>query len=924
MALTPGTRVGPYEITAQIGEGGMGEVYQATDTTLNRQVAIKVLPESLAADAERIARFEREAKTLASLNHPHIAQIYGFENSSSVHALVMELVEGPTLADRIAQGAIPVDEALPIAKQIAEALEAAHEQGIIHRDLKPANVKVRPDGTVKVLDFGLAKAMESTGAMSASASMAPTITTPAMTQQGIILGTAAYMSPEQAKGRTVDRRSDVWAFGAVLYEMLTEKRAFAGSDVSDVLASVLAREPDWTRLPSGLSPTLGRFLKRCLHKDAKQRVPDIAAMRLALDGVFETAPSQSVGVVAAAQPLWRRLLVFAAVAVVASAVVGLAAWSVWPATESRAVTRFDYVLPQGQTLNGNAGIFQLLTFAPDGRHFVYRTPGGLFLRTMGELDARLIPGTVPQSSGGLIYNPVFSPDGESIGYFVATGEVRRIAISGGAPVVIAKTEEGGGGAGTTFGMSWGADNTILYSATSGIWRVSADGGTPDLVIPATEGESMTGARLLPDGDSVLFSLTTATGNTRWDLAQIVVQSLRTGQRTVVWQGGSDAHYVPTGHLVYAVGNDLFAVAFDLDQLTVSGRPVPVIQGVQRSQAPGTRGDAANYGVSDSGTLVYLSSGALAGGGQIATLRTLVWVNRDGREEPLAAPSRAYSYPRVSPDGTQVAVDVRDAERDIWVWSLERATLTRLTFDPLFDRFPVWSPDSRRIAFSSQRDGSRGNLFWQMADGTGQAERVAKGRNNSQVFPTSFSSDGTRLVVHGDSNGTQVDDIGIVSLEGGADSEVAPLLETMFSEANAQVSPDGRWLAYESDESGQLEVYVRPFPDIDAGRWQVSTGGGAQPVWARNGRELFYRSGDAVMSVPVETGASFVSRNPVVLFTGEFAPSIGGRNYDVSPDGQRFLMLKVGASGADAQDIPPVRITVVLNWFEELRRLVPTN
>jgi serine/threonine-protein kinase len=310
-----------------------------------------------------------------------------------------------------------------------------------------------------------------------------------------------------------------------------------------------------------------------------------------------------------------------------------------------------------------------------------------------------------------------------------------------------------------------------------------------------------------------------------------------------------------------VGNGLLAVAFDLDRLTVSGRPVPVVQGVQRSAAsPANSGDTANYGVTDSGTLVYLASGAVAGGGgQIATMRTLAWVNRDGREEPLAAPPRPYSYPRVSPDGTQVAVDVRDAESDIWVWSLARATLTRLTFDPLLDRFPVWSPDGRRLAFSSQRDGSRGNLFWQMADGTGQAERVAKGGNNSQVFPTSFSPDGTRLIAHGDPNGTQVDDIGIVSLGAGADSEVAPLLATMFGEANAEVSPDGRWLAYDSDESGKLEVYVRPFPTVDAGRWQVSTGGGAQPVWARSGRELFYRSGDAVLSVPIEASSSFVAR-----------------------------------------------------------------
>jgi eukaryotic-like serine/threonine-protein kinase len=555
--------------------------------------------------------------------------------------------------------------------------------------------------------------------------------------------------------------------------------------------------------------------------------------------------------------------------------------------------------------------------SPDGRRVVYATNQGFYVRTMGELDAKPLPGT--ETVGGQRYNPVFSPDGESIAYLTGA-EVRRISISGGAPVVIATITEGRGTSAS--GASWGADNTILYSVDSGIWRVPADGGTTERVISAKEGESMGSPRLLPDGDSVLFSVTTATGPTRWDQAQIVVQSLRTGERKVVWHGGGDARYVPTGHLVYAVGNDLFAVAFDLDELTVTGRPVPVVQGVQRATAPATSGDTANYGVSESGTLVYLASGSLGAGGLIVTLRTLVWVNRDGREEPLAAPPRPYSYPRVSPDGMQVAVDVRDAESDIWVWSLERGTLTRLTFDPLFDRFPLWSPDGRRIVFSSQRDGSRGNLFSQMADGTGQPDRVAEADKNSQVFPTSFSPDGTRLLVYGDPNNTQKDDIGIVSLDAGADRAVKPFLTTMFDERNAEVSPDGRWVAYESDESGQPEVYVRPFPSVDAGRWQVSTGGGTQPLWARNGRELFYRSGDAVMSVPVETRAGFVARNPVVLFKGQFAPSLSGRNYDVSPDGRRFLMLKVG-SGAGAQNTPPARFVIVENWFEELKRLVPT-
>ena len=557
MALTPGTRLGVYEVTAQIGEGGMGEVYRATDTTLNRQVAIKVLPESLASDAERIARFEREAKTLASLNHPNIAAIYGFEKSSGVHALVMELVEGPTLADRIAQGAIPVDEALPIAKQIAEALEAAHEQGIIHRDLKPANVKLRPDGVVKVLDFGLAKALEPAGAMSPGMSQAPTITTPAMTQAGMILGTAAYMSPEQAKGRTVDKRSDIWAFGAVLYEMLSGKRVFGGDDISDTLANVLKTEPDWSKLPANVPARVRQAVRGCLQKDLNQRVHDIADVRLALEGVFESGVSQGEAATVA-QPMWRRALPLAFASLVTALVVGLAAWSLWPTSNApRSVTRFDYVLPEGQQFRAAAMIRPLMTFSPDGRHFVYNTNEGLYLRAMGDLETRLIPGTEEA-----LANPFFSPAGDSVGYW-QEGELRRIAISGGAPVVICAATN-------PIGATWGPDGTIFFGQPEGIMRVPATGGTPALVIPAAEGERVHGAQLLPDGESVLFSVTTATGNAPWEQAQIVVQSLSTGEQTVVLQGGTDARYVPTGHLVYALGLGLFAVAFDADRLEVQG------------------------------------------------------------------------------------------------------------------------------------------------------------------------------------------------------------------------------------------------------------------------------------------------------------------------------------------------------------------
>jgi eukaryotic-like serine/threonine-protein kinase len=541
MSLAAGSRLGCYEIGSPLGAGGMGEVYRARDTRLKRDAALKILPESFATDPDRLARFQREAQVLASLNHPNIAHVYGLEQSDGIQALVMELVEGPTLADRIAQGPIPVDEALPIAKQIAEALEAAHEQGIIHRDLKPANIKVRSDGTVKVLDFGLAKALEPVSVANLNATASPTITSPAMmTGVGMLLGTAAYMSPEQARGKTVDKRSDIWAFGCVLYEMLTGRRAFGGEDVTETLAAVVKSEPAWDAVPDTVSPSVRTFLHRCLQKNVKQRLHDIADMRMALEGAFETAGRQSVPV---AQPVWQRMLPFAVTAMLAILATGLAAWFLWPSTEPPLVSRFDVVLPQGEQFRSTGRT--VMAISPDGRQFVYNATGGLYLRTMGELAARLIPGTEE-----LLTNPTFSPDGQSVAYF-QDAQLKRIAISGGAPVVICAATN-------PFGVSWEADNSILFGQADGIMRVSANGGTPELAIRAEKGEPVHGPQMLPDGESVLFSVTRATSQARWDQADIVVQSLRTGQRTMMLKGGSDARYVPTGHLIYALEDGLFA------------------------------------------------------------------------------------------------------------------------------------------------------------------------------------------------------------------------------------------------------------------------------------------------------------------------------------------------------------------------------
>jgi serine/threonine-protein kinase len=906
MALQAGTRIGPYEIAALLGEGGMGKVWRAHHAALKRDDALKVLPDAFASDPDRLARFRREAQVLASLNHPNIAHVYGLEQSDGVQALVMELVEGPTLADRIAQGPIPVDEALPIAKQIAEALEAAHERGIIHRDLKPANIKLRPDGTVKVLDFGLAKALEPVSAANVNATASPTITSPAMmTGIGMLLGTAAYMSPEQTRGKAVDKRSDIWAFGCVLYEMLTGQRAFTGDEVSDVLASVLAREPDWTLLPRTLSPVLVTFLKRCLHKDRKQRIGDAQSLRLALEGAFETASADSARSTVVVQPVWRRALPFGVTAALAILATGLGAWIVWPATDPPLVTRFDVSLPEGQQFR-NTGR-PVMALSPDGRRFVYNTGGGLYLREMGALSSRLMPGTEET-----LTHPTFSPNGQSVAYF-QDSQLKRIAISGGAPVSICAATN-------PFGISWERDNTILFGQPEGIMRVSANGGTPELVIKANAGEQMHGPQMLPDGESVLFSVTRAIGNTRWDQADIVVQSIRTGQRTVVLRGGSDARYVATGHLIYAVRDNLFAVAFDASGREVQGGAVSVIQGVMRTAAAQVNTAAANYGISNVGTLVY------AAGTATPIQRTLVWVDRTGQEEVIPAPARAYYYPRLSPDGTRVALDIRDQEgADIWIWDLARQTLTRLTFDPAAESYPVWSPDSQRLIFASTRSGQN-NLYWQAADGTGAPERLTDSRN--QQFPSAMTPDGTEILFREAAADQQGDLMRLLMGPPpavGVSKTPTPLMRTTFDERNAELAPDGRWLAYESNDSGGIDIYVRPFPTVDSGRWQVSTSGGRTPVWSRSGDELFYLGDDGtIQSVRVDGSSSWRSSTPTKVLQGTYyspAGAIAGRTFDVAPDGKRFLMVKP-ASGDAA--VASQSFIVVEHWFEELKRLVPVN
>jgi len=901
--LAAGSRLGAYEIVAPIGAGGMGEVYRARDTKLDRAVAIKILPEAFAADTERIARFEREAKTLALLNHPNIAHIHGLEESSGIRALVMELVEGQDLAQRISRGPIPVDEALLIAKQIADALEAAHEQGIIHRDLKPANIKVRPDGTVKVLDFGLAKAIEPASALRASAgqafSQSPTLTTPAMTQAGVILGTAAYMSPEQARGKTVDKRADIWAFGCVLYEMLTGQRAFDGEGVSETMARVIEREPNWARLPATLSPALRTYITRCLQKDPRQRVQAIGDVRLALEGAFETAVPQTAAPAVVSD--WRRLALVGVAAIIASgAIIGTLVWvAIRP--EPPRISRLQVATAGAAALTNNWND-RCLAITPDGSRLIYVGNNGtqIFVRA---LDALAPVAVFTGSPSGLFV----SPDGQWIGFVDGLSSVlKKVAVTGGRAVTLATLDTAG-----PSGATWGPDDTIIVATNSvdtGLQRVSAAGGPLTVLTRPDRAQGEADhfwPEMLPGGGALLFTITALTGGL--DAAQVAVLDLQTGKRKIVVRGGSHAHYVPSGHLVYLAAGTLQAVPFDIARLETHGSPVPVVSDVEST----LRG-AVLAVVAGDGTLAYVL-GSAAG-----TPRTLVWVDRQGHETPIPAPPRPYFLPALSPDATRLAVYANDQERDLWLWDLGRTTFTRLTFTPGVDVVQVWTPDGRRLIFTSERAGVR-NLFWQAADGSGAAERLIESPNTQ--YPTAVSPDGRRLIFSDQAPQTDTD-VMMIELDG--TRRVTPLVRSPFTERDGIISPDGRWLAYEANDSGRFEVYVRPFPDVSSGRWQVSTNGGTRPIWARSGQELVYVSPTgAIMGVGVARGPSWTATTPTLLVKeGYFTiPIWWGRSYDISPDGQRFLMIKEGGADGTAA---PASIIVAQHWFEELKRLVPTK
>ena len=913
MAPSPGSRIGPYEIVASLGAGGMGEVYRARDTRLDRAVAIKILPEAFALDPERLARFEREAKTLASLNHPHIAAIYGIEEgpaAGQTRALVMELVEGDDLSQRIARGPMAVDEVLPIARQIAEALEAAHQAGIIHRDLKPANIKVRSDGTVKVLDFGLAKALDPSSGLGAPGSGnlagAPTITSPAMTMRGMILGTAAYMAPEQAKGRAVDKRADLWAFGCVLFEMLTARRPFDGDDVSEVMAAVIKSEPDWSAMPATVPSHIQLLVRRCLEKDPAKRVGDAAVARFLMNEPLVTAPAEPAH--SAARRWWPVAMGVLAVAAIVAASVSAVMFSRRPIPPTM---RLAIVLAESAPFV-NQPTDRDVVVSPDGRRLVYRTfvSGTLKLAVcdVNQLEGRVLEGT------DLARSPFFSPDGQWVAFF-SGGALKKVAIAGGPPQTLCPFDGG------PRGGTWHGD-TIVFATSErgkGLQRVSAAGGVAEVVTKPDLSKGEFGhwfPSFLPDGRRLLATVAPAEGTDR--SLHTAVFDLRSGEQRIVIRGGSQAQFVQPGAVVFVDGNTLRAVAFDAGRAETRGEPVPVIEGVSGSIG------ASDFAVSGTGMLVYVT--AATAEGQPPGL-SLVWVDRTGREETLPTSQRSFFDPRISANGQQVLVEAADEADDIWLLDLGRGALTRQTFEAGEDETAVWMPDGRTVVYSSSRAGKPRAVYRGRIDGAGGEELLWSGPGHVHV--ESVTPDGRALILGVSgitaNNATgpgQGGDLLLLPLDG--DRTLRPLLATPFNERGAQLSPDGRWMAYFSDESKRNEVYVRAFPSLE-GKTQVSTGGGSEPMWSEKGDELFFRGEDQMMAVRVGPGAPLSVTVPRKLFADIYT-SKGAQHagYDVARDG-RFLMVKDMAAGQRAAGgRVQTNFVVILNWFEELMQKLPAR
>ena len=893
-----GRTLGHYTIESRLGSGGMEEVYRAQDTRLGRNVAIKVLPEAFARDPERIERFEREAKVLASLNHPYIAALYGFESCEDQRFLVMELVEGETLSERIARGPIPMDEALKTAHQIAEALEAAHEKGIVHRDLKPGNVIVTTEGKVKVLDFGLAKAMVNAPA-NFDMSNSPTLTMSG-TRAGVILGTAAYMSPEQAKGFAADARSDIFSFGCLLYEMLTGRQPFQGDTLAEVMAGVIARTPDLALLPVNLNPRIFELLRRCLEKDPRRRWQAVADMRVDIEVILADPRGLVIQTPQASRrPLWKRAIPLLVGILAGGVIAGFAVWALKP-LPAKEVTRFVFPV-NGFTFIGR----QILNISPDGTQFVYVSGNVLQLRPLLELESRPIPGVTADTR-----NPVFSPDGRSIVFWTMTDQtLKRIPTIGGAPITLCAADN-------VYGMSWDTDDQIVFGqGIKGIFRVSANAGKPEVVVAAQNGEVLHGPQVLPGGKAILFT-SAAGGN--WDQAKIFIQPLPSGERKLLVDAGSDARYLPTGHIIYYLDGNLLAAPFDLKTLAVTGRPIPVVEGVRFAEGPNA--GSAQFSVSNTGTLIYAPAPATT---ERAT--TVSIVDAKGIGTPLDLPENVYVSARFAPDGKQIAVGTDDGRAaDIWVYDLSgKTSLRRLTFSGR-NLYPVWSGDSKRILFQSDREKDAA-IYWQLADGTAMAERLTKPEAGTSHIPESWMprEEGFSFQVVKGAD----EDIWIHSINEKDGKKDTPLIVVAGSnQHDSMFSPDGHWIAYRSEESGKTGIYVEPYPATGA-KYLLPAGPGAfSPVWSPNGKAVFFhriRAGQ-LHSVAIQPQPTFTSSDPVDLPISQFQHLNIYRMYDMNPvDGKHFALIRAASQGTNngAASTPPPEIHVVVNWFEELKRLV---
>ncbi len=896
--IRSGSRIGRFRIERELGRGGMGVVYLAHDTRLDRPVAIKSLPPEIMGDDTIRSRLEREARLMASLNHPNIATIYEeLKEANDIGYLVLEYIAGETLAERLVRGRLETEEALMLGLQITEAVSAAHSKGVIHRDLKPSNIKIDPEGAVKVLDFGVAKMMATE-----VSDLESTITLP-----GRIIGTPAYMSPEQARGKAIDHRSDIWSFGCVLYEMLTGMPAFKSQTSSDTLADVLKAEPDWRKLPDNTPNNIRVLLRRCLEKDPRRRLHDIADATIEINETLNlpaiAPPTTTTSLMSRPVTGRKRFMVVAAACLLLAIIAGsIAIISLWRSGGQQALPAKRFVVYPETSFEFEALWHCALAISPDGSRLAYVEEGTdgrrkIYLRKLSEFQARPLLGT----EGAI--SPFFSPDGEWIGYVDHfQRKLKKVSIKGGEPVILADSVHFRGG-------SWGADETIIFTPAAGtttgggLWRISASGeGLEELTVtnPNNGETAHIWPQILPNGRSVLFTSIRVNGSEN----QFELYSLNTGQRRSILKGGTYARYVPTGHIVYADNNMLYAIPFDIERLEITGSAVPVVTGVMTPESW-----SAQCAVSGDGTLAYIP--AVTGSAELRP----VWVDRQGQVEVLpAATPRNYGYARISPDGRWVAFDIRDGgNSDVWIYDLTRHTLNPLTSGGN-NGLPIWTPDGESIMFGSYKTG-RPQIFRQFVPGSGESELITTFENPPGV-PVACSPDGSEVLVAWSDPKHPMwdDDIYVVPLEKQNDiAHPRAFIQRNHNQRHGVWSPDGRWIAYASDESGRWEVYVEQYPGPGV-KTMVSTEGGFQPVWSRDGKELFYRCGDKMIAAGIETKPEFRVIRSEVLFEGKYLSRVSRRDYDVSPDG-RFLMIK------ESQTSMPLGINVVLNWFGELEQLM---